>query len=136
MPNRRLFVNLPVRDLDRSKEFFAKLGFAFDPQFTGETAACMVINGETSVMLLTQAFFKTLTERAICDTSTHTQALFSFSCESRAEVDALVKLAVDHGGKAAGEAQDHGFMYDWGFYDPDGHGWGVLWMNPNAAAPA
>ena len=133
MPNRRLFVTLPVRDLDRSKEFFAKLGFAFDPQFAGETAACMVINGESSVMLLTQATFKTLTDRAICDTSTHTQALFSFACESRAEVDALVKLASDHGGKAAGEAQDHGFMYDWGFYDPDGHGWGVFWMAPKPA---
>jgi predicted lactoylglutathione lyase len=130
MPHRKLFVTLPVRDLERSKEFFVKLGFEFDPQFTGETAVCMAINGESSVMLLTHTFFKTLTERAICDTSTHTQALFSFACESRAEVDALVKLAIDQGGKAAGEAQDHGFMYDWGFYDPDGHGWGVFWMNP------
>jgi predicted lactoylglutathione lyase len=132
MANRRLSVSLPVRDLARSKEFFAKLGFGFDPKFTGDDAVCMVINGETSVMLLTEPFFKTLTERGICDTSTHLQALLALSCESRAEVDELVKLAVESGGKAAGESQDHGFMYDWAFYDLDGHGWGVLWMDPSS----
>jgi predicted lactoylglutathione lyase len=133
MTNRKLFVNLPVRDLERSMAFFSKLRFEFNQQFTGDKAACMVINGEACVMLLTQPFFKTFTTRELCDTSTHLQALLSVSCESRAEVDELVKIAVDNGGTPAGEPQDHGFMYDWSFYDLDGHGWGVLWMDPSFA---
>lgn len=131
MTHRKLFVNLPVRDLKRSAEFFAKLGFEFNPQFSGDTAVCMVINAETHVMLLTEAFFKTLTERAVCDTRTHVEVLTTVSCESRAEVDRMVNLAAENGGTRAGEPQDHGFMYDWGFYDPNGHGWGVMWMDPN-----
>lgn len=133
MADRKLFVNLPIRDLERSKAFFSALGFTFDPQFSGEGGACLVISAEARVMLVTEAVFKTLTERDVCDTRTHVEVLVTVSCESRAEVDQLVKLAASHGGKAAGEAQDHGFMYDWGFYDPDGHGWGVAWMNPSAA---
>lgn len=133
MVNRKLFVNLPVRDLQRSMAFFSKLGFEFNPQVTGDQAACMVINGEASAMLLVEPFFKTFTTREICNTSTHLQVLLSVSCESRAEVDALVKIAIDNGGEQAGQPQDHGFMYDWGFYDLDGHGWGVLWMDPSAA---
>ena len=132
MANRKLFVNLPVRDLARSMEFFSKLGFEFNRQFTDEKAACMIVNGDSCVMLLSEPFFKTFTTREICNTSTHTQALFSLSCESRAEVDELVKRAIDNGGKPAGAPQDHGFMYDWSFYDLDGHGWGVLWMDPGA----
>jgi predicted lactoylglutathione lyase len=131
MANRKLFVNLPVRDLARSMEFFSKLGFEFNRQFTDDKAACMMINGEAFAMLLTEPFFKTFTTREICNTSTHTEALFSLSCESRAEVDRLVKIAVENGGKRAGDPKDHGFMYDWSFYDLDGHGWGVLWMDPN-----
>jgi predicted lactoylglutathione lyase len=133
MADRKLFVNLPIRDLERSKAFFSALGFTFDPQFSGEGGACLVISAEARVMLVTEAIFKTLTERDVCDTRTHVEVLVTVSCESRAEVDQLVKLAASHGGKAAGEPQDHGFMYDWGFYDPDGHGWGVAWMNPSAA---
>jgi len=132
MANRKMFVNLPVRDLQRSIEFFSKLGFEFNRQFTGDQAACMVISGDTSVMLLVKPFFETLTERAVCDTSTHLQALLTLSCESRAEVDRVVKLAIENGGKPAGRPQDHGFMYDWSFYDLDGHGWGVAWMDSSA----
>jgi uncharacterized protein len=131
MANRKLTVSLPVRDLKRSMEFFSKLGFEFNRQLNGDKTASMVISGETSVMLMHAPFFKTFTEREICDTSTHLQALFALSCESRAEVDQLVKIAVDNGGKAAGKPEDHGFMYDWAFYDLDGHGWGVLWMDPS-----
>lgn len=112
-------------------EFFSRLGFEFNRQFTDDKAASMVINGEAFVMLLTEPFFKTFTEREVCDTSTHTEALLSLSCESRAEVDELVELAIESGGKSAGQPQDHGFMYDWSFYDLDGHGWGVLWMDPS-----
>jgi predicted lactoylglutathione lyase len=131
MANRKLFVNLPVRDLQRSMAFFSKLGFEFNRQFTDDKAACMMINGETGVMLLIEPFFKTFTTRELCNTSTHIQALLSVSCESRAEVDRLVNTAIENGGKQAGEPKDHGFMYDWSFYDLDGHGWGVLWMDPS-----
>jgi predicted lactoylglutathione lyase len=134
MADRKLFVSFPIRDLERSKAFFSTLGFTFDPQFSGDGGACLVINAEARVMLVTETIFKTLTERDVCDTRTHVEVLVTVSCESRAEVDQLVNLAASHGGKAAGAAQDHGFMYDWGFYDPDGHGWGVTWMNP-AAGP-
>ncbi len=134
MADRKLYVNLPVRDLKRSMEFFSQLGFSFNPQFTGDNAACMVISSEASVMLLAEPFFKTFTGREICNTSTHNEALITVSCASRAEVDQLVKRAVAGGGKPAGEPQDHGFMYDWSFYDLDGHGWGVMCMLPSSAA--
>lgn len=132
MASRKLFVNMPVRDLERSKAFFSKLGFEFNPRFTDDKAACLVISGETFVMLVTESFFKMLSKHEICDTSTHNEALFTVSCESRAEVDKLVKTAIANGGTQADEPQDHGFMYDWGFYDLDGHGWGVMWMDPSA----
>jgi predicted lactoylglutathione lyase len=130
-PNaRKLFVSLPVRDLERSKRFFAALGFEF--KFADDKSACMIVSEDANVMLLVEPFFRTLDPRQICDTTTHTEALVSLSCTSRAEVDDLVKRAVAAGGKQAGEPQDHGFMYDWSFYDPDGHGWGVFWMAPAA----
>ncbi|MFO0627480.1 MAG: glyoxalase/bleomycin resistance/extradiol dioxygenase family protein [Polyangiales bacterium] len=134
MTPRSLFVNLPVRDLPRAVAFFTTLGFAFNPAFASDQGACMVINDRASVMLLATSFFRTFTPRAICDTRTHVEALFTVSCERREDVEALVRLAVAHGGEAAGEPQDHGFMVDWGFYDLDGHGWGVAWMNPNPAS--
>jgi len=130
--SRKLFVNLAVRDLERSKEFFTKLGFGFDPQFTDDKAACMILGEEAFVMLLTEPFFRTFTKRDLCDTSEQTEGLFALSCESRAEVDQMVKNAIDAGGKHAMDPQDHGFMYGWSFYDPDGHHWEVLWMDPDA----
>lgn len=131
MANRKLSVSLPVRDLERSMAFFSKLGFELS--LVSDQAARLVINGEASVMLLAEPFFRTLTTREVCSTRTHLQALLALSCDSRAEVDELVRRAVENGGEAAGEPQDHGFMYDWGFYDLDGHGWGVLWMDPSVA---
>lgn len=131
MADRQFYVNLPVRDLKRSLEFFTKLGFEFNPQFASDNGACMMISRETCVMLVCEPTFKSLSNREICDTRTHNEALFTVSCESRAEVDRLVQLAVENGGMAAGEPQDHGFMYDWSFFDLDGHGWGVLCMTPN-----
>ena len=104
MADRKLFVNLPIRDLERSKAFFSALGFTFDPQFSGEGGACLVISAEARVMLVTEAIFKTLTERDVCDTRTHVEVLVTVSCESRAEVDRLVNLAAAHGGKARGRA--------------------------------
>lgn len=131
-PARLFFVNLAVRDLKRSMAFFSRLGFEFDPRFTDENAACMVVNERASVMLLTQPFFKSFTRRELCDTAAQVEGLFGISCESRAEVDRAVKAALEAGGTVAGEVQDHGFMYGRGFYDLDGHHWEVIWMAPSA----
>ena len=129
---RKIFVNLAVRDLQKSMEFFSALGFTFNKQFTDDKAACMVISEEAYVMLLSEPFFKSFTRRETCDTSRATEALLALSCESRAEVDAVVRKAIDAGGQHAMDPQDHGFMYGWSFYDLDGHHWEVLWMDPNA----
>jgi predicted lactoylglutathione lyase/uncharacterized protein YndB with AHSA1/START domain len=130
--SRKLFVNLPVRDLKRSVAFFTRLGFSFNPQFTDEHATCMLVGEDAYVMLLTEERFKGFTSKQICDTSKHTEGLFALSAESRAEVDSLVKIAVEHGGSPASPPQDHGFMYGWSFQDPDGHTWEVVWMDPVA----
>jgi uncharacterized protein len=127
---RKIFVNLPVRDLQKSMDFFSSLGFTFNRQFTDEKAACMVISDEAYVMLLAEPFFKTFTKHEQCDTSKATEALMALSCESRAEVDAMVRKAIDAGGAHAMDPLDHGFMYGWSFYDLDGHHWEVLWMDP------
>ena len=129
---RKIFVNLPVRDLNRSMDFFSKLGFDFNPQFTDEKAACMIISEEAYVMLLAEPFFKTFTKRDLCDTTKHTEGLFALSCDSRREVEELVTKAISAGGEHAMDPIDHGFMYGWSFYDPDGHHWEVLWMDPKA----
>jgi predicted lactoylglutathione lyase len=129
---RKIFVNLPVANLQRSVEFFTKLGFKFNPQFTDEKATCMIISEEGYVMLLMEPFFQTFTTNKICETKTHTEALIALSCESRAEVDELVDKAVAAGGRHAMPAQDHGFMYGWSFYDLDGHHWELVWMDPKA----
>jgi hypothetical protein len=127
---RKIFVNLPVRDLKRSMEFFAKLGFEFNPQFTDDKAACMVISSEAFAMLLVEPFFKTFTKKDVSDAAKQTEAIFALSCDSRAEVDEMVKKAVAAGGKHAMDPTDHGFMYAWSFYDVDDHHWEVLWMDP------
>ena len=130
---RKMFVNLAVRDLPKSKAFFSALGFSFNPKFTDDNAACMIVSDEAFVMLLTEPFFKSFTRREVCDTSKYTEGLLALSCESRAEVDELVKKAVAAGGEHAMQPQDHGFMYAWSFYDPDGHHWEVFWMDPKEA---
>jgi uncharacterized protein len=131
--SRKLFVNLAVRDVKKSMEFFSRLGFEFNPKFTDDKGACMIVSDEAYCMLLREQFFKTFTKREICDTSKQTEALLAVACASKAEVDDLVKKAVACGGKHAMDPQDHGFMYGWSFYDPDGHHWEVFWMDPAAA---
>jgi predicted lactoylglutathione lyase len=130
---RKMFLNLAVRDLKRSMDFFGQLGFSFNPKFTDANAACMVVSDEAYVMLLGEPFFRTFTRREPCDTRKQTEALVALSCSSRAEVDELVKKAIAAGGEHAMDPQDHGFMYGWSFYDPDGHHWEVFWMDPKAA---
>ena len=119
----KIFVNLPVKDLGKSIDFFKKLGFSFNAEFTDETAACMVVADDINVMLLTHEKFKVFTPKEICDATRSTEVLVSLSCESRANVDELVRKAVDAGGSTYSDPQDHGFMYGHGFQDPDGHIW-------------
>lgn len=128
---RKLFVNLAVKDLAKAKHFFSRLGFTFNPQFTDDNAACMILSEESFVMLLTEPYFQGFTTKQLCDTSTHTEGLCGFSCTSREEVDSIAEAALASGGTAAGTPQDHGFMYGRGFYDLDGHHWEVIWMNPS-----
>ena len=133
MAHRMIFVNLPVRDLDRAKTFFGKLGFSFNPRFTDDKAACMVVSDLGYVMLIHEAFYRTFTNRDLCDTSRQNEGLVALSCGSRGEVDGLVRTALEAGGSQAMPPADHGFMYERSFYDPDGHHWAVLWMDPEVA---
>jgi hypothetical protein len=112
-------------------EFFRTLGFTFNPQFTDEKAASMIVSDDAYFMLLSEPFFKGFTKREIADTATHTEAMFALACNSKQEVDEMVRKAIDAGGAHAGETQDHGFMYGRSFYDLDGHHWEVFWMDPN-----
>ena len=132
---RKIFVNLPIRDMKRSRAFFDSLGFSFNPGFTNEQGACMVIGEHSFVMLLVEPFFQTFTKKPIHDAKKGTEVLVCLSCESRAEVDDLVRKALAAGGTAPNAPQDHGFMYGHGFEDPDGHLWEVMWMDPAAAPP-
>jgi predicted lactoylglutathione lyase len=131
--DRKLFVNIAVRDLKKSMEFFSKLGFEFNPKFTDDKAACMVVSDQAYFMLLTEPFFKSFTTRQPCDTTKQNEAFLALSCGSRAEVDELVKKAIAAGGSHAMDPQDHGFMYGCSFYDVDGHHWEVFWMDPKMA---
>lgn len=130
--SRMVFINLPVRDLERTKAFFTALGFTYNPQFTDANAACMVLSDQALVMLLAEPFFKGFTKRQICDTSTHTEVLVAVSCTSRDDVDEMVRKAIAAGGAPAMPPVDHGFMYGSSFYDVDGHHWEVTWMDPKA----
>lgn len=127
----KIFVNLPVADLPRSIEFFKQVGYTFNPQFTDETAACMVINEHIYSMLLTHEKFKMFTPKQITDAKTHSEVLISLSCENRAQVDDIVRKAVAAGGSTVDDPTDHGFMYEHGFQDLDGHMWGIFWMDPS-----
>ena len=130
--NRKLFVNIAVHDLAKSMEFFSALGFTFNKQFTDEKAACMVVSDDAYFMLLTEPFFRSFANREPADPMRVTEGMFALSCNSRAEVDEMVRRAIDAGGTHAKDPIDHGFMYGWSFYDLDGHHWEVLWMDPNA----
>jgi predicted lactoylglutathione lyase len=130
--SRKLFVNLAVRDLERSKAFFAGLGFTFNPKFTNDAGACMVVGADSFVMLLTEPFFKGFTKREPCDTTRFSEGLFAIDCASRAEVDAFVDRALATGGSPAMDPSDMGFMYMRTFYDLDGHHWEVFWMDATA----
>lgn len=132
----QIFVNLPVKDLERSKAFFTALGFTINPQFTNEKAACVVISESIYAMILTEEFFQSfIPNRSISDARQNTEVLLALSADSRSDVDDLAEKALSAGGSPFRNAEDHGFMYTRSFQDPDGHVWEVVWMDL-AAAPA
>lgn len=132
MKHSNIFVNLPVRDLEKSKDFFGELGYSFNPQFCDETAACMILGDNLFAMLLTHAKFQEFNPREICDSSKATEVLTCLACASRGEVDDLVKKAVAAGGRTYNESKDYGFMYSHAYQDIDGHIWELMWMDPSA----
>lgn len=127
---RQIYVNLPVKDLDKTVDFFTKLGFSFNPQFTDETATCMIVSDDNFVMLLTEKKFKMFTPKAICDATKSTEVLLALSVDNREQVDEMVRKAVKSGGSIYSDPNDHGFMYQHGFQDLDGHIWEVFYMDP------
>jgi uncharacterized protein len=129
--SRALFLNLPVADLEASKRFFGALGLAFDPKFTDDSATCMVVGDQAFVMLLVEERFRDFTSKPIADAAT-TEAIVSFSADSREEVDALAEAARDAGASDANDPMDMGFMYGRSFHDLDGHLWEVVWMDQQA----
>jgi uncharacterized protein len=131
----QIYVNLPVKNLDNTVEFFTALGFSFNPDYTDENATCMIINDDAYVMLLVEGFFKTFTSKDIVDSTGSTEAIMAFSVDSREGVDDMYQKAIAAGGKESQPVQDYGFMYSHSFQDVDGHLWEVMWMDP-AGPPA
>ncbi len=128
----KIFVNLPVKDLNRTVEFFTKLGFKFNPQFTDKNATCMIISEDIFVMLLVEEFFKTFTKKEICNTSKNIEAIIALSAESRENVDEMINKAIEAGGIEPRKPRDHGWMYDRAFEDIDGHLWEITYMNKSS----
>jgi uncharacterized protein len=131
--SRQIYVNLPIKNLDRTQAFFTRLGFSFNPKFSSEQGVCMVVAPDISVMLLVEPFFQTFTQKPIANAHESVQVLICLSCESRAEVDELVAKALAAGGTAPSPVRDHGFMYGHAFTDLDGHVWELAYMDPSAA---
>jgi predicted lactoylglutathione lyase len=128
----KIFINLPVKDLNNTIDFFTKLGFKFNPQFTDENATCMIVGEDIFVMLLVEKFFKTFTKKEICDTSKDTEVIVALSVESREKVDQMINKALESGGKESREPQDHGWMYGRSFEDINKHLWEIIYIDESA----
>lgn len=128
----KIFINLAVKDLKKSIDFFTTLGFSFNPQFTDEHATCMIIGENIFAMLVTEQRFKDFTKKEICNAHKNTEVLMAIDADSREKVDEMVKTAVDAGGSIYMEPQDHGWMYGHSFADLDGHQWEVFYMDESA----
>ncbi|MFE5317997.1 VOC family protein [Paenibacillus sp. NPDC056579] len=131
----KIFVNLPVKDLQQSMDFFKKAGFEFNPHFTDENAACLVISDSIFAMLLVEPFFSSFTKKEITDTAKSAEVIVGLSASSRAQVDEIVNKAVAAGGSSNSEPMDQGFMYSRSFQDVDGHIWEVIYMDMSAVDP-
>lgn len=125
----KIFVNLPVEDLQRSIDFFSQLGFRFDPKFTDDTATCMIIGENIFAMLLTESRFRDFTDRDIADGHKVTEVLIAIDMESKEAVNEVVKKAISAGGSVYSDPMDHGWMYQHAFADLDGHQWEIMWMD-------
>ena|ERR1700744_3051892 len=125
----KVFINLPVKDLSKSMEFFKNLGFSFNPQFTDEKAGCMVISDSIFVMLLTNTYFKTFIDTEVCNAHQSTEVLIALDAASADEVKQFINKAESLGGRIYAEAKDHGFMYQHSFADLDGHKWEMAYVN-------
>jgi len=130
----QIYVNLPIRDMARSRDFFSALGYRFEPRFSSEQGACLVLGENLYAMLLTHEFFQGFTAKPIVDATQATEVIVCLNCESRAAVDGLVAMALAAGGTAPRPPIDHGFMYVHGFEDLDGHIWELMHMDTSAAA--
>ncbi|MGF7033434.1 putative lactoylglutathione lyase [Paenibacillus mucilaginosus] len=128
----KTFINLPVKDLRRTMDFFSQVGFEFNLQMTDDNATCMIINEHTYAMLLVESFFQTFTKKEIVDATRSTEVLVALSVDSRGQVDEIVNKAIAAGGSPANDPQDHGFMYAWSFQDVNGHIWEVFHMDESA----
>ena len=128
----KIFVNLPVKNLNKTIDFFTKLGFKFNPQFTDENATCMIVGEDIFIMLLVETFFKTFTKKEISDTSKNTEVIVALSAEGREKVDQMINNAIRAGGRESREPQDHGWMYGRSFEDIDGHLWEIFYMDESA----
>ncbi len=127
---KQIFVNLPVKDLKKTTEFFTELGFRFNPQFTDDNATCMIIGENIFAMLLVEKFFKSfIPTKKICDSKMNTEVLVALSAESRKEVDEMIDKAIAAGGSEYRKAEDYGWMYGRSFEDIDGHIWEIGYMD-------
>lgn len=129
---KQIFVNMAVKDLKKSIEFFNKLGFSFNPKFTDENAGCLILGENIYAMLLVEKFFKSFTKKEICDATKFTEVLIAIDSESRQKVDEMIKKAVGAGGSTYSDPQDHGWMYQHSFADLDGHQWEIVYMDESA----
>jgi predicted lactoylglutathione lyase len=129
----KIFVNLPVKDLAKSIDFFTKMGFTFNPQFTDENATCMIVGENIFAMLLVEKFFKSFTKKQICNTATDTEVIIALSAGNKDEVDQMMTRALAAGGSEPTAPQNHGWMYGRNFQDIDGHLWEVFWMDESMA---
>lgn len=131
--HKQIILNLPVKDLDKSRAFFSAIGFTFNPRFSGESAAFMhIVDGTIAAMLTTEPFFQSLIDKPVANAKEANEVVICLSCESREEVDSLIARAVAAGGRTPHPPEDHGFMYDQGFEDLDGHLWNLVWTAPEA----
>ena len=131
----QIFVNLPVKDLQRATDFYLGLGYSKNPEFSDDNATCVVVNEHIYVMLLVERFFQTFTKKKVCDSATHTEAILALSADTKQDVDTLVNQAAAGGGQPSEESMDQGGMYSRSFQDLDGHHWEVFWMDQVAAGP-
>lgn len=131
----KIFVNLPVKDLDKSKDFFTKIGFTINNQFTDDTAACVVVSEDIYIMILTHAKYKDFTKKEIADATKTSEVLNCFSFDSKEKVNEFVDAALKAGATEPGQPVDHGFMFSRSFDDLDGHTWEAVYMDMNAVPP-